>query len=77
MGGLGLRESRTTQKAAFLGSCNFSKPLCHRLLGGELRERGTPLVREETARTALLEDDLELNSVDIARNSRQNPYILI
>ena len=44
IGGLGLRGSRTTQKAAFLGSCNFSKPLCHRLLGGELRELGTPLV---------------------------------
>ena len=67
MGGLGLHESRTTQKAAFLGSCNFSKPLCHRLLGGELRDCGTPLVGEETARTALLEDDLELNNVDLGK----------
>ena len=77
MGGLGLRESRTTQKAAFLGSCNFSKPLCHRLLGGELRERGTPLVWEETARTALLEDDLELNNVDLGKVGQRDLQAII
>ena len=77
MGGLGLRESRTTQKAVFLGSCNFSKPLCHRLLGVGLRELGTPLVGEETARTALLEDDLELNNVDLGKVGQRDLQVII
>ena len=76
MGGLGLRESRATQKAAFLGSCNFSRPLCHRLLE-ELQEIGTPLVGEEAARTALLEEGLDLNNVDLGNAGQHDLQVVI
>ena len=76
MGGLGLRESRATQKAAFLGSCNFSRPLCHRLLE-ELQEIGTPLVGEEAARTALLEEGLDLNNVDLGNAGQHDLQVII
>ena len=32
LGGLGLREATSVQPAAFLGSCNSTRQLCHRLL---------------------------------------------
>ena len=76
IGGLGLRESRATQKAAFLGSCNFSRPLCHRLLE-ELQEIDTPLVGEEAARTAFLEEGLDLNNVDLGNAGQHELQVVI
>ena len=65
------------KKTAFPGSCNFSKPPCHLLLGGGLRELGTPLVGEETARTALHEDDLELNHVHLGNAGQHHLQAII
>ena len=75
VGGLGLRESRATQKAAFLGWCNFSRPLCHRLLE-QLQEIGTPLVGEEAARTALLEEGFDLNNVDLGNAGQHDLQVV-
>ena len=72
-----VRCSQAFRLLYFLGSCNFSKPLCHRLLGEELRELGTPQVGEETARTtALLEDDLELNNVDLRKLGQRDLQVI-
>ena len=46
-------------------------------MGGGLRELGTPLVGEETVRTALLEDDLELNNVDLGKVGQRDLQAII